>query len=127
MADPKALFADNKVVHAGKWSARIERKASSPGNFSSLTYKIPTNFSGHQVALHGFLRTENVSGFAGLWMREDDEAGAAVAFDNMRRQRVHATTPWREYSITLPLDPNAKNLYFEVLTSELGRTWADNH
>jgi hypothetical protein len=34
---PGTIFADDKVVHSGKWSARIERNAESLQGFSTIT------------------------------------------------------------------------------------------
>src|SRR5215472_11835907 len=96
----ETLFADSKVVHGGHWSARLERRADSPSNFSSLTKSIPIDFTGQTVEMRGFLRTDKVSGFAGLWMREDGDR-SGLAFDNMQSQRLNGTTEWREYSIKL--------------------------
>ena len=119
------IFLDGKVVHGGRWSARIERQTGSPSTFSSLTMSLPLDFRGSTIALRGFLRTENVSDFAGLWLREDDES-SSVAFDNMQSRQLNGTTDWTEYSITLPIKPEAKQLVFGVLLSGTGKAWADD-
>ena len=119
------LFADNKVVHGGHWSARLERHADSPSNFSSLHKSIPVDFTGQTVELRGFLRTEEVSGFAGLWMREDGE-GRGLAFNNMQDQGLSGTKEWKEYSIKLAINSEATQLFFGVLLSGTGKMWADD-
>src|SRR5580704_16890515 len=50
------IFADDEVVHGGRWSARIERHSDSPAEFSTITKSIPMDFSGVTVELRGFLR-----------------------------------------------------------------------
>ena len=122
---PGTIFADDKVIHGGHWSARIERRSDSPSNFSSITSSIPIDFSGATIELRGFLRTEGVSDFVGLWMREDGEA-PGLAFDNMQARQLKGTADWKEYSITLPVNPEAKQLYFGVLLSGTGKAWADD-
>ena len=72
------------------------------------------DFSGGTVELRGFLRTEEVSDFAGLWMREDGDS-PALAFDNMQNRQLKGTTDWIEYTIKLPLVPEAKRLFWGVL------------
>jgi C-terminal processing protease CtpA/Prc len=119
------IFADDQVFHGGRWSARIERHPDSPGNFSTITKSIPADFSGATVELRGFLRTEEVSDFVGLWMREDGES-PALAFDNMQARQLKGTTEWKEYSITLPLHPEARQLFFGVLVAGTGKAWADD-
>jgi len=122
---PGTIFADDKVFHGGRWSARIERNPDSPSNFSTITKSIPMDFSGATVELRGFLRTEDVSGFVGMWMREDGEA-PSLAFDNMQSRQLKGTTEWKEYSITLPIHPDAKQLFIGVLVAGTGKAWADD-
>ncbi len=122
---PLTLFADDKVVHSGRWSARLERHPDSPSTFSSITKSIPMDFAGQNIEFRGFLRTEEVSDFVGLWMREDGES-PALAFDNMQARQLKGTTDWKEYSITLPVHPEARQLFFGVLLAGTGKAWADD-
>jgi hypothetical protein len=39
---------------------------------------------------------------------------------------LKGTTEWTEYSITLPLRPEAKTLFYGVLSAGTGKTWADD-
>src|SRR3974390_480359 len=101
---PGTVFTDNKVFHGGRASVRFERQSGSPSSFSAVTRSLPIDFGGATIELRGFLRTEDVSDFAGLWLREDGEsAGTALAFDNMQARQLKGTTDWKEYSISLPL------------------------
>jgi C-terminal processing protease CtpA/Prc len=119
------LFLEGKIVHGGKSSARIERNASSPNNFSTFTKSLPIDFTGSSLELRGFLRTEDVTDFSGLWMREDGEE-PALAFDNMQAKQIKGSTDWTEYSITLALKPEATKLYFGFLMGGTGKTWGDD-
>jgi hypothetical protein len=94
----ETIFADDKIVHGGKWAARLERDAVSPGAFSTITIGIPVDFAGTRLELRGFLKLQDVSEYAGLWMREDGDSGS-VAFDNMQSRQVKGTHDWTEYSI----------------------------
>jgi hypothetical protein len=117
--------ADDKVVHSGNWAARFERDAGSPGPVSAIEKVIPMDFTGKRIELRGFLRTEAVRGFVALWMREDGEV-PRLAFDNMPNQQVNGTSPWAEYSITLPVLVEARQLHFGVMFSGTGKAWADD-
>jgi C-terminal processing protease CtpA/Prc len=119
------IFADDAIIHGGKWAARLDRNSASAGNFSTMTIAVPVNFGGSRIELRGFLKTEDVSQFAGLWMREDDDTGS-VAFENMQSRQINGTHDWTEYSIQLPLRPQAKRLFFGVLMGGTGKTWADD-
>jgi C-terminal processing protease CtpA/Prc len=121
---PETIFMDDKIVHSGRWAVRLERNASSADKFSTITIGIPEDFTGTRVEFRGFLKTEDVSEFAGLWMREDGDGGA-IEFDNMESRHLKGTHDWAEYSIVLPLRSEAKQLFFGVLISGTGKTWAD--
>ena len=119
------IFVDGDVVHGGRWSVRLERDGASANGFSTITKAIPMDFAGARIEWRGFLRTENVSDFVGLWMREDGDT-PALAFDNMEQRQVKGTHDWAEYSIALPVHPQAKQLYFGVLIGGTGKVWADD-
>lgn len=123
---PAGTFAvDGQIVHSGRWALRIERTDANPDGFTAVSKMIPIDFTGKQLELRGFLRTADVSNFAGLWMREDGDGGV-VAFDNMQGRRLKGSTEWTEYAIVLPLNTTAKQLVFGVLASGSGRVWADD-
>lgn len=121
----ETVHFDTVVVLRGRGAARLERGADSPGEFSSLAMALPVEFSGSVVELRGFLRTEDVTGRAGLWLRQDSESGTVLQFDNMSGRPVAGTTDWTEYSIRLPLHPEARRLVFGVILAGQGRVWAD--
>lgn len=119
------VFVDGKIVHGGRWAVRLERDASSPGGFSTISKVAPIDFAGATIEWRGFLRSEGVSDYLGLWMREDGDA-RGLAFDNMQPRQVKGTNDWKEYSITLPLHRDAKQLHFGVLVAGSGKVWADD-
>jgi C-terminal processing protease CtpA/Prc len=121
----ETISVDDKVVHGGHWSARLERRADSANAFSVLTKSLPMDFAGTKLELRGFLRTENVTGFAGLWAREDGES-PTLAFDNMQNRQLKGTTEWTEYTIELPVHRDGRQLFFGVLVSGTGTVWADD-
>jgi len=119
------IVVDGQIVHGGRWSARLERDTASPSGFSTITKSVPMDFAGTRIEWRGFLRAENVSEYVGLWMREDGDT-AGLAFDNMQQRQVKGTHDWTEYSITLPVHRDAKQLYFGVLIAGTGKLWADD-
>jgi C-terminal processing protease CtpA/Prc len=122
---PGTFGVDDQIVHGGRWALRIDRTAGGQEGFTAVSRMLPIDFAGTRLELSGFLRTEDVGGFAGLWMREDGDGGV-VAFDNMQSRGLKGTTGWTEYTITLPLAPGAKRLVFGVLAAGGGRVWADD-
>ena len=122
---PGTVSVDGAIVHGGRWSARLERTAASPEAFSTLTKAIPADFAGKTIEWRGFLRSEAVSDFMGLWMRQDGDA-PNLGFASMQPRQIRGTNDWTEYSITLPVHPDAKQLFFGVLISGTGKVWADD-
>ncbi len=122
---PNTIAVDNKVVHGGKWSVKLERHEGAPSTFSTITKGLPVDFTGRTLVLRGFLRTEGVTGFAGLWLREDGDSGS-LAFDNMQQRQLKGTTDWTEYTISLPHRKEARQIVFGALMGGTGTTWADD-
>jgi C-terminal processing protease CtpA/Prc len=122
---PGTISVDDTIVHGGRWSARLERTTTSPERFSTLTKTIPADFAGRTIEWRGFLRSEAVSDFMGLWMRLDGDA-PNLGFASMQPREIRGTNDWAEYSITLPVSPDAKALVFGVLLSGTGKVWADD-
>jgi C-terminal processing protease CtpA/Prc len=122
---PRTVFHDNEIAHGGKWSARIERPPSIDGQFSAFSKAVAIDFSGQRVQIRGWLRTEDITGWVGLWMREDGEAGP-VEFNNMQARAIKGTTAWTEYTFVLPLNPAARTLVFGALASGTGKLWVDD-
>ena len=104
---------------------RLDRTQNPPGQFSVVADSIPVDFAGSRVELRGFLRTENVSGFAGLWLREDGDSGV-ISIDNMQEQHLSGTHEWQEFTVALPLDSEARRLVFGALLAGNGIAWVDD-
>jgi len=86
------ILLDRSVVHGGQQAARIDRPSDDSNHFSTITKSIPIEFSATTLEFRGYLRTENVSEFAGLWMREDGDSGM-LQFDNMQSRQLKGAHP----------------------------------
>lgn len=116
---------DAETVYRGKGALRLHLPGPKSDATSVVLLRLPVDFAGSKIELRGFLKTEDVSGLAGLWLRLDIEPGVTVGFDNMERQQLKGTTGWKEYTISLPIDPQAKFVYAGVLLAGSGKAWAD--
>ncbi|HET7497559.1 MAG TPA: S41 family peptidase [Candidatus Eisenbacteria bacterium] len=115
---------DPGAPHGGRAAARIDRDSTSADDFSAFSREIPADFAGDTLELRGWLRTENVRGFAGLWLREDGRGGS-VQFDNMEERHIAGTSPWTEYRVALPLESRARSIVFGGLLVGTGTAWMD--
>src|SRR5690606_24531796 len=69
------------------------------------------------------IKTENVDGFAGLWMRIDPQ----VAFNNMQQAGLKGTTEWTHYEFTLPMNPDkTEQTVVGGLLVGKGKVWFDS-
>lgn len=121
---PGTLFRDSVVVQGGRYAGRIGRTTDAGGDFSTLSLMLPVTFAGDSIELRGWLRTEAVDGFAGLWLRLDGDAGP-VQFDNMQNRGLRGSTEWTQYNIKLPLDDRARRVVLGALLVGEGTVWAD--
>jgi len=119
------IFIDNQVVHSGRNSARIERTANSPQEYSTLTTGIPLDFAGKTIEWRGFLRTENVNGYAALWLREDGNS-PNLAFSTLQDLNLNGTRGWTQYSISVPVLQQGTQLWFGFLLTGTGKAWVDD-
>src|SRR5947208_16401718 len=77
---------DRSAVFGGRASAFLKAKADQDG-FGTLMQSIAAaNYLGKRVRLSGYVKSDNVVRWAGLWMRVDGQASEGtpkpLAFDN---------------------------------------------
>jgi hypothetical protein len=116
---------DATAPHGGRGAARIDRDSLSGNEFSAFSRTIPAEAAGDTLELRGWLRTEKVGGYAGLWLREDG-LGGSVQFENMEKRNITGTSPWTEYRVALPLDRRARTIVFGGLLVGTGTAWMDD-
>jgi len=117
------VFVDENVKHSGNRSVRIERKEAE--GVSGVMQMLPIDFEGKEIELRGFARTEEIGNAIGLWLRQDGDR-PNLAFATTEGQGIRGTTGWAEYSVKLPLHPEARQLVFGFLVAGSGRAWADD-
>jgi len=118
------IAADNKTKHQGEWSCRI--KSISDGDFGTVTGMLmPELVAGKRIRYSGYMKLENVTGFAGLWFRADVK-GRAPAFDNMGGKNIHGTIGWKYYSFELNIPADTHNINLGALLAGTGTLWVDD-
>lgn len=95
-------------------------------SFGVATATFPVELArGKRVHYSGWIRTQDVTEYAGLWWRVDGEKGV-IALNNMYGSGPHGTQDWAHYEIELTVDPNATNIKFGVLMPGKGSAWFDD-
>ena len=80
-------------------AAALVRAASSPASTTSFGLAVGTfpkdAAAGKKIRYSGYIKTEGVTAYAGLWWRVDGESGV-LAFDNMSARGPKGTTDWQD-------------------------------
>jgi hypothetical protein len=66
---------------------------------------------GGRVRYSGWIRTDSVDGYAGLWLRVDGPSGG-LFLENINATGPRGTTGWRQYTIEQEVSPNATAVVF---------------
>ena len=129
LSGPSTQFravADPSVAHGGRASARLEATGLDPDGAGSLTQALPADaYRGKRVRFSGFVRTDGVAGWAGLWMRVDRPRRRG-AFDNMQDRPVRGTTTWTSYQVVLDVADDALALQFGLVQDGTGISHLDD-
>lgn len=127
-----AMGTDSEVSRSGHASAFIRSKdENSINGFGTLMQDVaPDRYRGHRVRLAGYVKSDGVEGWAGLWMRVDPanraSGGRSLAFDNMQRRPVVGTNDWKYCEVVLDIAEEAANIAFGFLLVEKGSIWVDS-
>lgn len=79
-------------------------------------------YLGKRVRLSGLVKSQNVTEWAGLWVRVDSGRGV-VAFDNMQNRPIKGTTEWRYYEVVLDVPKDATGIALGILLTGPGEVW----
>lgn len=95
--------------------------ASEPQGFGTVMQSFAaTHYLDRKVRLTAMVRAQEVTGWAGLWMRVDGAAKSALTFDNMQDRPLRQTTDWVHAEIVLDVPPEADSVHFGALLTGAG-------
>ena len=91
--------------------------------FGTWTFVLPENYPGKKITFSGYIKTEEVEGYAGLWMRIDPQ----IAFNNMQQEGISGTNDWKHYTFTLDMKPEQTDqIVLGALLVGKGKMWIDS-
>lgn len=113
-----------RVGSDGDGTAYLASKTDLTGEgFGTLMQAIQAKeYAGKRVRFSALVRSENVTGWAGLWMRVD-QGSKAVAFDNMQSRPIKGTSGWTKYEVVLNVPVDATGISFGALMDSNGEIW----
>lgn len=121
------MGVDNKISQNGKSCAYIKSKNPKENEFGTLMQSFSAeDYLGKRLQLSGYIKSENVKIWSGMWMRIDGENNELLGFDNMQNRYISGTTEWKKYKIVLDVPSRSKTINFGVLLTGKGKVWFDN-
>jgi hypothetical protein len=118
-----SVDTDTSIAYLGKPSVRLASAVAVPSGFVTVMQSfLPDHYKGKRVRFSGFVKSNSVQGWAGLWMRIDS-GYLTAAFDNMQGRSIQGTTDWTPYSVVLDIGQSATGINFGILLSGSGTVW----
>ncbi len=122
------MGTDKGAGQNGVNAATIKSIEKNIDGFGTLMQQsMPGVYLGKRVRMTGYVKSENVTSWAGLWLRVD-QAGStkSLSFDNMHDRPIKGTTAWTKCEIVLDVPSNASMLAYGALLNGTGQIWFDN-
>ncbi|MDL4839253.1 helix-turn-helix transcriptional regulator [Aquibacillus rhizosphaerae] len=117
---------DSRIVHSGNYSAYLNSKDEKARGFATLMQQIKSDrYQGERLRFSGFVKSIDVEGTAGLWMRIDHSSGEVLAFDNMMNRPIKGTNEWNYYSVVMDVPVKSEVIAFGILLNGTGHIWMD--
>nr|WP_264930839.1 AraC family transcriptional regulator [Paenibacillus sp. LS1] len=119
---------DPAEVHQGKASGYLKAVTPmEPNEFATMMQQFRADkYVGKRMKLSGFVKTERVDAFCGLWMRVDNNVHDVLQFDNMHDRPITGTQPWNQYNIVLDVPEDSAVISFGVILNGKGKVWVDS-
>jgi hypothetical protein len=96
------------------------RADGPPGGFGTVMQSFDAaRYRGRRVRFSVMLRGQEISGWAGAWLRVDAASGAST-LDNMQDRSLRGTTAWTEAANVLGVGEEAASVHFGVLLAGAG-------
>lgn len=88
----------------------------------------PSDYYGKRIKLSGYLKSNRVYGWAGMWLRIDGGMGngpngKTLEFDNMQNRPIKETTEWKKYEIVTDVPKESRMLFYGAILVGYGEIW----
>ncbi len=123
--DSYEIGKDEKVKYNDEPSMYLKSITDVKDGFGTVMKDIKHgDYIKKRIRLTGFIKSENIVGWAGMWMRVDGpDPKKSLQFDNMKSRPIKGTNDWTKYEIVLDVPENSTGIYFGVLISGNGHVW----
>lgn len=119
------IGVDRDVRWTGAASGKLESIERGPGAGTLMQSISAEAYLGKRVRFAGAVRTRDVDGWTGLWMRIDRPDGRTT-FDNMQARPLRGTNDWSNLEVVLDVASDAVAIHFGLLQDGHGTSWLDD-
>jgi hypothetical protein len=121
-AESYQLTRDKESDYKGKPVYCLKSISNVQNGFGATVNSIEADqYMGKRVRMTCPIKTDNLSAWAGLWMRVDGLTyGVSLQFDNMHDRPIKGTTDWTIYEIVLDVPSSSTSIIYGVLLNENG-------
>jgi len=119
------LGVDQAVVYDGKTSAYIRCVVEKPEGFGTMMQSFNADaYRGKRMRFSAVVKSEDIIGWAGLWIRVDGPVrNEYLRFDNMRNRSVKGTTGWQRCEVVTDVPAESTSICFGILLHGSGHAW----
>ena len=124
--DSYKLGLDQVIFKNGHQSVFIESKYKEIDGFGALMQPCLSNdYIGKRIKLTGYIKSENVTGWSGMWMGVSSQI-TELSFENMEKRPIKGSTDWTKCEIVMDVPSESVGLSYGVLLHGTGKIWFDN-
>src|SRR5258705_36302 len=115
---------DTAVTYKEMKAAHLRCQVGEPGGFGTLMQSFKADrYLNKRMRFSAAVKSEGVTGWAGLWMWVDDDDGKLLKFDNMEDRSIKEDTDWKRYQVVLDIPLKGSSVHFGIVLSGEGQVW----
>ena len=117
---------DNTKPHSGKYCAILQGKQLKQRQWNTAMQLIkPNELLGKRIKFSAWIRTQDIDGYASLWLRVDKDNGT-TDLDNLSDKVIRGNTGWKKYEIYMNIPYNTEGIGFGLILQQNGKAWIDD-
>jgi hypothetical protein len=82
-----------------------------------------SKYRGGHLRMSGWLKTEDVEGWTGLWVSVFGEENTDTSSDNMSARKLNGTTDWQRFELVVEAPDKSEEIWAGVIIAGPGQVW----
>jgi hypothetical protein len=102
----------------------IRSKGDDPKGFGTAMQAFDArDYQGGHLRISGWLKTENVKDWTGLWGGVEGENNTDTSWDNMAARKLNGTTDWQQFDLVVEAPEKSEEIIAGVILFGPGHVW----